>query len=103
MRAADKPVLANAMKTKDKLTLSISDDTECHVIDGGMLLQWIPWESGQTYGQICESYIQFVESKFSNTTVVFDGYGGGPCTKDNTHMRINKGVIGTEVRFTEST
>ena len=42
MRAADKPVLASSMKTKDNsgVQLSISDDTECHVIDGGMLGKW---------------------------------------------------------------
>jgi len=35
---------------------------KCHVIDGGMLLQWLPWECGQTFGELCESYINCVES-----------------------------------------
>ena len=48
-----------------------------HVIDGGMLLQWVPWGDGQTYRELCESYIHFVQSKFNNATVVFDGYEGG--------------------------
>lgn len=105
MRAADKPSLANAMKTKDNpcLNHTMSDEDKCHVIDGGMLLQWLPWESGKMYSEICESYIKFVQSKFSNATVVFDGYEGGPNTKDNTHDRRNTGVVGKEVRFREST
>ena len=82
----------------------IPDSTEewSHVIDGGMLLQWIPWQSGHTYDQICETYVNFVKSRFSNLIVVFDGYGNGPSTKDNTHVRCTTGSKGTEVRFTGS-
>jgi len=91
MRAVNKPALANAMKTKDNIGLNhtLPNEKKCHVIDGGMLLQRIPWECGQTFGELCESYIKFVESKFINASVVFDGYEGGPNTKDNVHGRRN--------------
>jgi len=75
MKAADKPALANAMKSKDNpgLQPSRKENDESHGIDGGMLLQWIPWESGRTYGELCESYIQFVQSNFCNAIEVFGG------------------------------
>ena len=76
---------------------------KCHVIDGGMLLQWLPWECGQTFGELCESYIKCVESKFINASVVLDGYEGGPNTKDNAHGRRNTSDVGIEVKFIEST
>ena len=74
---------------------------KCHVIDGGMLLQWLPWECGQTFDELCDSYIKCVESKLSNASVVFDWYEGGPNTKDNAHGRRNTSSVGTEVKFIE--
>jgi hypothetical protein len=105
MRAADKPALANAMKSKDNpgLQPNRKENDKSHVIDGGMLLQWIPWESGRTYGELCESYIQFVQSNFCSAIVVFDGYECGPSTKDSTHERRATGIVGTEVRFSDAT
>ena len=50
---------------------------------------------------MCESYIKCVESKFSYASVVFDGYEGGPNTKDNAHGRRNTSTVGT-VKFIES-
>ena len=73
-----------------------------HVVDGGMLLQWIPWEGGQTFEGIFSTYVQFVQSRYNNCIVVFDGYDNGPTTKDSTHGRRTAGMVGTEVRFTKS-
>ena len=103
MREADKPALANAMKsTHNPSPMIYIPGDQYHVVDGGMLLQWIPWESGQTFEQICSTYVQFVKSRYTNCIVVFDGYDKGPSTKDGTLGRITAGMVGTEVRFTKS-
>lgn len=58
MRVADKPVLANAMKSADNPSPRTHDPGDSyHVVDGGMLLQWIPWESGQIFEEICSTYV----------------------------------------------
>ena len=70
-----------------------------HVIDGGSLIQRIPWEKGSTFGDICNRYYEYLSQKFMNAIVVFDGYASGPSTKDATHLRRSKGHIGTNVKF----
>ncbi|KAH3863825.1 hypothetical protein DPMN_026825 [Dreissena polymorpha] len=35
--------------------------------------------------------------------VVFNGYGGGASTKDVTHKRRTKGIIGAEIKFDDKT
>ena len=74
-----------------------------YVIDGGSLLQKIPWKKKGTFGDICEQYYQYLSQKYSNITIVFDGYTSGPSTKDIIHVRRNMGTIGTPVRFTKDT
>lgn len=88
-RKADKPQLAQAIG--DEATDAILDsvpETERYVLDGGSLLHRLPWENGESYGKIAQSYADFVIRHYgSSTTVVFDGYDGGPTIKDNTHQR----------------
>jgi len=38
--------------------------------------------------------------KQGSTLQLFDGYEGGPSTKDNTHLRRTKGIIGPDVDLT---
>ena len=46
-----------------------------YVIDGGYLLHKVVWIRGQTFSKICQAYVRFVKSKYSeNATIVFDGY-----------------------------
>lgn len=62
--------------TKPKLADAISKPVpaaECNVLDGGSLLQRLPWTQGQTYKQIISSYICMVK-KYIYPIVVFDGY-----------------------------
>ena len=61
------------------------------VVDGGWLLQQVPWKIGDTYDSICDSYVSFVTRRCTSPTVVFDGYSAGPTTKDATHNRRCKG------------
>ncbi|KAL5007243.1 hypothetical protein ScPMuIL_016049 [Solemya velum] len=66
-RAADKPVLANAMKSADNLSQRTHNPGDKYVVDGGMLLQLISWESGQTLEGICSTYVQFMKLFLANT------------------------------------
>ena len=43
------------------------------VLDGGALLQQIPWEKRISWAWICERYLGYVVKKYSDATVVFDG------------------------------
>jgi len=104
-RAPQKSQLADAIwKLVDGTThQEVDSDQRMYVIDGGSLLQKIPWQKDGTFGSICDQYYQYLFQKYSNTTVVFDGYKNGPSTKDITHVRRNNGNVGTPVRFTLET
>ncbi|CAH3187344.1 unnamed protein product [Porites lobata] len=49
-----------------------------HVIDGGSLLQRIPWKRDETFNSIAKGYVEYIQQKFTNSIVVFDGYNAGP-------------------------
>ena len=75
LREPQKPVLANAIW--DSLTQDspgISGEVQ-FVLDGGSLLQRIPWTRGATYKEICTVYTDYVVKKYGEAIVVFDGYG----------------------------
>ena len=61
----------------------------------------IPWTKGSTFQEIVNAYVKLVQ-KFSNPTVVFDGYNG-PSPKASAHMRRTKGLVGTEIHFSPQT
>ena len=75
------------------------DENTHHMIDGGSLIQRIPCEKGNTFGDICNKYYTYLSQTFTNATIVFGGYASGPSTKDMTHFRWSKGNIGTNVKF----
>ena len=54
-----------------------------------------------TYSAICDLYVDYVKSNYENAVVVFDGYEGGPSTKDTAHLRRTRGCTGAPVKFTE--
>ena len=43
-----------------------------HVIDGGLLLQRIPWKRDDTFNYIAKGYVEYIQKKFTNPIVVFD-------------------------------
>jgi hypothetical protein len=45
-----------------------------HVIDGGSLIQRIPWNKGATFGQICQMYLDYLTKRYAHPVVVFDGH-----------------------------
>ena len=61
-------------------------DVHC-IVDGGGLLQRLPWRRGDLFENICQMYVDYVMRKYSRATVVFDGYVDGPSIKDVTHNR----------------
>ena len=71
-----------------------------YVVDGGALLHHIPWTHGSTFGNILDSYSDYVVKKYGKATIVFDGYCGAS-TKDMTHRRRAKGRKGPTVSFTK--
>ena len=69
------------------------------VVDGGALIQRIPWSRGSTYGCIFHQYTEYVKHKYIDTIVVFDGYASTN-TNDMTYQRRSNGSTGTTVTFT---
>ena len=100
LREPQKPMLTNAIWAL--LTPDIPGVTGevQYVLDGGALLQRIPWTCGATYKDICTVYTAYMAKKYGKAIVVFDGYGGRS-TKDMTHQRRSKGQTGVTVSFTE--
>ena len=52
------------------------------VIDGGIMVHWIPWKVGATLKSICCNYVNFL-AKYPSAVTVFDGYASS--TKDMVH------------------
>ncbi|KAK6183990.1 hypothetical protein SNE40_006544 [Patella caerulea] len=64
------------------------------IIDGGWLLHRVRWSKNQSYHQITDVYITFLQ-KFGPATIIFDGYGE-PSTKDHEHrLRQAKSMSAT--------
>ena len=101
LQEPQKPVLANAIWDLLKPdTTEIADEVQ-YVLDGGTLLQRIPWAKGATYKEICSHYTEYVSKKYGKAVVIFDGYKG-KFTKDMTHQRRTKGQAGVTVTFTSN-
>ncbi|CAC5424083.1 unnamed protein product [Mytilus coruscus] len=71
-----------------------------YVLDGGSLIHRIPWVKGQTFSNICESYVQYAMTHYSDATIVFDGYPDTPTLKDVTYIRRTKGILTPKLEFT---
>ena len=100
MRRADKPTLAkSSLNMPDVSNSELSHNVE-YVLDGGALLQRLPWKRGMTYSAICDLCVDYIESNYKNAVVVFDGCEGGPPTKDTAHLRRTGGCTSTPVKFT---
>lgn len=70
------------------------------MLDGGALLQRIPWPRGVSYNNIYDLYLKYVTQKYgSRSVIVFDGYSEMPSTKDMAHIRRSKGQTGNTVNF----
>ena len=91
LRKPDKAKLLEAIRKhvipESEAILQFIPRSDHYVLDGGSLLHRLKWMEGSTYSSIPSNYASFTVNKYSKATIVFDGYGGGPSTKDNAHMR----------------
>ena len=102
-RLAQKSQLADAIwKLGDCAsdpTESNIDKTKHYVIDGGSLLHRIPWAKNMTFRAIFDLYLNYITQRYSEATVVFDGYTDEPSIKDTTHLRRCNGIVRNQVKF----
>ena len=98
LHEADKPALGDAIWKicESGVSADIPDDGIQYILDGGALLQCIPWSRGSTYGDICHQYTEYVAKKYKDAIVVFDGHENMN-TKDMTYQRRSKGKAGATV------
>ena len=87
LRQANKASLADAMWDIVKESRPESAPKLDVQLDGGALLQHLPWRRGDLFETICRMYVDYVMRKYSRATVVFDAYVDGPSIKDVTHKR----------------
>ena len=104
IRDPQKPALADAIWAMGDCSCAepFSEDIQ-FVLDGGSLVQRVPWTRGTTFSTICNAYVNYVRGKYHDAVVVFDGYRSGPTTKDTAHLRRTKGITGAKVYFNENT
>ena len=62
-------------------------DNKIHIVNGGWQLHQVKWSRGDTIKKILNTYVRSVQVRFANPTLVFNGYGNDPSTKDHKHMR----------------
>ena len=104
LREEHKPALADAIwrLIRPDVPADVPDDGSRYVVDGGALIQRIPWTRGSTRGCIGHQYTKYVKHKCRDAIVMFDGYDSTN-TKDVIHQRRSKGNAGTTVTFTADT
>ena len=92
MNKANKAGFSNTSLKRLTDALDLTDQPcSSLVVDGGWLLYMVRWEQGQTWQEIADSYLSYVQclGKHSQKiTVVFDGYNSSP--KDHDHIRRTK-------------
>ena len=63
---ANKPILADSIWTAGRgaemPTQDEEDDVICHFLDGGSIIQRLPWKRDETSKCICNSYVDYVTS-----------------------------------------
>ena len=92
LRESQKSVLANAIWNLLPQDIpGISGEVK-FVLDGGSLLQRIPWMQGATYKDICTAYTEYVTKKYGEAIIVFDGYSESS-TKDMYIKEEPKGML----------
>ena len=88
IRKTDKSQLTCQLTKGLKLNDS-SLATKC-VIGGGSLLHRVKWQQDCSYTTVIAEHISYVGRHYGHpdsVTIIFDGYGNGPSTKDVEHER----------------
>ena len=73
LRKANKPVLASNIRKMVDTEIEIQLQPVRYVLDGGSLLQRIPWKRGSSYASIIDSYVAYVKRKYTKAFIVFNG------------------------------
>ena len=74
------------------------------IIDGGHLLQTVPWPKEGTYGDVCNEYIAYVSNHFGQyATCVFDDYDNPDSSKRSEQDRRVVGNICPSIAFNDVT
>ena len=71
-----------------------------YVLDGGSLVQRIPWQRGTTYNDIWRQYTNYVTRRYGHAIVAFAGYQEDLFTNDGAHERRKGGRAVPTVDFT---
>ena len=89
MRKPYKVSLVNSLLGKDYQLITPSEiiTTDVSVVDGGALLRKTTRKKGIKFKDIVHLYKNYVKSNYGQSTIVFDGYGNNPSTKDHQHSR----------------
>ena len=89
MRKPEKPCLeATSRRCHCQQSCQMISVGRWYIVDGGWLLHQVMWYSGTTWITIARSYVSYIKAKYgTRVTVVFDGYGNTPSTKDSEHQR----------------
>ena len=98
MRRTDKSPLGRALKDGIQPCESL-EEQGMFVLDGGSLLHRMKWSKNATYKELAMQYVHYVQLKYGNAFVVFDGHG--PSLKDHEHQRRVK-KISAEIQLQES-
>jgi len=92
MNNANKADFSNASLKDVTNSLDLTDQPcSSFVVDGRWLLYMVKWEQGQTWQEITNSYlsyVQFLGRLSQKIIVVFDGYSSSP--KNHEHIRRTK-------------
>ena len=106
-RKANKPALADAVwdlaiASEKETELTSTDGRTAYVLDGGAILHCVPWQCGLTFHELCQLYVSYINKRYQQATIVFDGHDSGPSIKDATHRRQRQtaGKTSTTVHLT---
>jgi hypothetical protein len=91
MRKPDKANLGRLLSENATVVHACAKDS-AYVLDGGCLLHQVKWPpKNASYRDIADTYMSYVYRNCGNdgrqVTIIFDGYGNGPSTKDHEHLR----------------
>ena len=82
MRLADKADLQHGIVKKvPRCVITQYPPGVHHVVDGGALLQRIPWPRHVSYDDICPLYGNYVQSHYQTATIIFDAIPVAPLRK----------------------
>ena len=105
LRKPDKAPLLHAVRNhvnSSNDAIQVIPKTDHYVLDGGLLIHRLKWTDGSTYNSIADAYASFTVVVYGNATVVFDGYDGGPSTKDNAHQRRTRTKVTNKVDISDA-